>query len=134
MMDSILLIFPIIGGTIGIVVGVLFICAVRHARRPVKGEQVLAPLYCEQAGGPFDQIHWSIPFVSVATFQTSVSISCITREIVLNRGDVTAIEIERHLFSVALRLHHHRSDLPGILLWPRNTARLEATLRTSRAV
>jgi len=133
-MNSMLLFFPAIGGAIAIAGGLFLIRAARFARRPAKGERGLTPLYSEQAGGRFDTWNWTIPFVRVATFEGFVSISCTTHQIVLNKGDVTAIERERHLFSVGLRLHHHRSELPEILLWPRNTTRLESALRTSLAV
>jgi hypothetical protein len=101
---------------------------------PGKSERGLTPVYSEQAGGRFDTWNWTVPFVRVATFEDFVSISCITHHILFNRGDVTGIERERHLFSVGLRLKHRRSDLPEVLLWPRNTARLEAALRVSLAV
>jgi hypothetical protein len=133
-MNSIPVFIPAIGGALAIAVGLFLIRAVRYARRPGKGERGLAPTYSEQAGGRFDTWNWTIPFVRVATLADFVSISCITHEIVLNKGDVTAIEPERHLFSRGLRLHHHRPELPDILLWPRNGARLEAALRASLAV
>ncbi len=133
-MNLLLILLPAIGGVIAIAGGLFLIHAARCARRPAKREQGLTPLYSEQAGGRFESWNWTIPFVRVATFDTFVSISCLTHEIVLNRGDVTAIERERHLFSVGLRLHHHRTEFPAILLWPRNTARLEAALRASLAL
>jgi hypothetical protein len=77
-------------------------------------------------------MNWSIPFVRVATFEGFVSISCITTpDIILKKGEVTKIERERHVFSVGLRLHHSRSELPSIVLWPRDIGRLEPALRAS---
>jgi hypothetical protein len=133
-MNALPVLIPAIGGAIAIAVGLFLIRAARYARRPAKGERGLTPLYCEQAGGRFDTWNWTIPFVRVATFEDFISISCITHHIVLNKGEVKAIERERHLFSIGLRLHHHRPELPDILLWPRNRARLEAALRASLAV
>ena len=130
-MNSVPSFIPAAGGVIAIAGGLFLILAARYARRPAKGERGLTPLYTEQAGGRFDTWNWTIPFVRIATFEGFISISCITHQIVLNKGEVTAIERERHLWSVGLRLQHHRPELPGILLWPRNRARLEAALRTS---
>jgi hypothetical protein len=127
----ILHVFLAIGGAIAIVGGIFLIRALRYARQPAGAEQGVTPVYIEQAGARFDALNWSIPFVRVATFEDSVAISCTTHQILLKRGDVTGIERERHLFSAGLRLHHHRAELPAILLWPRNTARLEAALRAS---
>ncbi len=133
-MNSLPLFISAVGGAMAIAGGLFLILAVRYARRPAKGERGFTPLYSEQAGGRIGTWNWTIPFVRVATFEGFVSISCITHQIVLNKGDVTAIERERHLFSVGLRLHHHRPEIPDILLWPRNRARLEAALRSSLAV
>jgi hypothetical protein len=130
-MNSLPAFIPTAGGVIAIAGGVFLIIAARYARRPAKGERGLTPLYTEQAGGRFDTWNWTIPFVRVATFEGFVSISCITHRIVLSKGDVTAIERERHLWSVGLRLQHHRPELPDILLWPRHRGRLEAALRAS---
>lgn len=120
-----------IGGVIAVAVALFLIRALWYARRAASVEQGVTPVYSEQAGARFDALNWTAPFVRVATFEGSVVISCITNQIVLRKGDVTEIERERHLFSVGLRLHHHRSDLPAILLWSRDTARLEAALRAS---
>jgi hypothetical protein len=112
--------------------GLWLVRAARFARLPAKAEHGLAPHYCEQAGGRFDGMNWTIPFVRIATFDGFVSISCITHQAILKAGDVTKIDRRRHFFSVGLRLHHHRSDLPAtIVLWPRDTPRLEAALRAS---
>ena len=59
--------------------GLFLLGAARHARRPATGEGGLTPDYCEQAGGRFNRINWSTPFVRVATFEGFVSISCITQ-------------------------------------------------------
>jgi hypothetical protein len=133
-MDTIVVVLPAVGGVLAIVGGLFLIRAARHSLRPAKGEQGLTPLYSERAGARLDMANWTIPFVRVATFEDFVSISCITHEILLKKGDVTSIEEERYLFSVGLRLHHHRIELPTILLWPRNTARLHAALRASLLV
>jgi len=123
---------PIVAIAILIAAGMFLLRASRHAGRPAKGERGLTPAYCEHAGGRFDGVNWTIPFVRIATFDEFVSISCVTHEIILKNGDVTKIERERHLFSVGLRLDHHRPDLPKtILLWPCDTDRLEAALRAS---
>ncbi len=130
-MNSVLSFVLAAGGVIAIAGGVFLILAARYARRPAKGERGLTPLYTEQAGGRFDTWNWTIPFVRIATLEEFICISCITHQIVLNKGEVTAIDKERHLWSMGLRLQHHRPELPSILLWPRNRGRLEAALRTS---
>src|SRR5947208_11412500 len=130
-MDNIFLVLPAIGGAIAIAGGVFLIRAERHARRPAKAEHGLTPIYSEQAGARFDLMNWTIPFVRVATFENFVAISCITHEIVFRRGDVTGVHEERHLGSRGLRLDHTRTDVPSVLLWPRNPARLQAALRSS---
>src|SRR2546422_9778718 len=98
-MDNVFLVLPAIGGAIAIAGGLFLIRAERHARRPVRAEHGLAPIYSEQAGARFDSMNWTIPFVRIATFEDFVAISCITQEIVFRRGDVTGIHEERHLWS-----------------------------------
>jgi hypothetical protein len=131
--NALVLVLPVIG-IATLVGGSLFLLgAARHARRPATGEGGLTPVYCEQAGGRFNGMNWSIPFVRIATFEGFVSISCITTpDIILKKGEVTKIERERHLFSVGVRLYHRRTDLPtSIVLWPRDIGRLEAALKAS---
>lgn len=131
-MDLVTIVFPAVGWLIAIAARLFLIRAGRYARRPAKAEMGLMPTYTERAGGRFDALNWTIPFVRVATYPQFVSISCITQEILLRRGEVTGIEKERHLLSTGLRIHHTRPDLPGtLILWPRNKARLEAELRAS---
>jgi len=130
--DLVAIVLPAVGGLIAIAAGLFLIRAERRARRPAKAEMGLMPTYTERAGGRFDGLNWTIPFVRVATFPQFVSISCITHEILLRRGEVTGIEKERHLLSTGLRIRHTRPDLPStLILWPRNKARLEVELRAS---
>ena len=110
------LFIPAVGGAIAITAGVFLIWASPYTRRPATTERDLTTLYIEQAGGRLDTWNWTIPFVRVAALEDFGSISCITHQIVLKRGDVTAIESERHVFSMGLRLHHHRPELPEVLL------------------
>src|SRR3990172_8520465 len=100
-----------LGGLIAVAVGAFLVRAYTYARRPAKAELGSTPTYTERAGGRFDVMNWTIPFVRVATHHNFIAISCMTHEIVLRRGDVTGIEKERHLFSVGLRIHHARTDL-----------------------
>jgi len=123
-----------LGQVVAVAIGVSLLSASIYARRPSKGERGLVPMYIERTGGRFNSWNWTIPFVRVATFENFVSISCITHQIVLNRGDVTSIDTERHLISVGLRLQHHRVDLPDILIWPLNKDRLESALRASLGI
>ena len=121
----------IAGGLMAIAGGLFLIHAARYARRPVKAEHGLTPLYVEQAGARFDVMNWTMPFVRIATFEDFVVLSCVTQEIVLRRGDVRRIEEERHWGSQGVRVDHTRIDIPAILLWPRDSARLQAALKKS---
>jgi len=131
-MEMTTLVLPVAGGLIAVVGGFLLLRAERHARRPAPPEAGLTPSYAEQAGGRFDGVNWTVPFVRVAAYPDFVSISCVTNQIVLRKGEVTGIDRERLLMATGLRIRHTRADLPGtVILWPRDAERLDAALRAS---
>jgi hypothetical protein len=109
--------------------------AQRRSLRPGIAEGDLEPVYLERAGARFDKTSWTAPNVRIATFDNFVVISCVAHEFVLRRGDVTKIERQRPQFSfvsMGLRLHHHRQNVPAILvLFTRDPVKLEAALRAS---
>jgi hypothetical protein len=126
------LVLPVLGGLVAAAGGFFLLRAARHASRPAGAELGLNPLYTERAGGRFDTFNWTIPFVRVATFKDLVSISRLTHEFVLRRGEVVNIRRERHLISVDIRIQHVGPDIPStLILWARHRRRLEAALRES---
>jgi len=125
----------LIAGLIAIGAGVYLIRAGRIVGAPGAGERGMVPVYTERGGARFGRLNWTVPFVRIAVYEDCVAISCATHDILLRRGDVTAIERERFLWSHGLRVHHVRPEIPkSLLLWPRHAARLEAALRASLLV
>ena len=121
-----------LGGVIGILAGFYLIYADRLSRRPTEFEQGLTPTYLERAGAQLDGVNWTTPFVRVATYPGLVVIACASHQVQLRPGDVTKVEVERHLFSTGLRIHHLRSDVPSkLVLWPRDIQRLKAAIEAS---
>jgi hypothetical protein len=92
------------------------------------------PLYEEVCGGAFGKSRRSSPFVRVALYEDFLVIA-YSRRIVLRYDEIEHVHLDGTRAPRAVRLHHHRRDLPeGIAIWSTDCRLLEETLAAQRAI
>ena len=104
----------------------------RGLRDPL--EAGLEPLHQEVCGGAFGRIRRSAPFVRVALYDDFVVIA-YSRRIVLHYGEIEHVHLDGTRAPRAVRLVHHRNDLPEeIAIWSMDCHLLEEKITAQRAV
>lgn len=75
------------------------------------------PLYQEVCGGAFGRVHRSSPFVRIALYDEFLVIG-YSRRLVLRYDEIESLSVDGARSPRAVRLHHHRHDLPAeVVIW-----------------
>jgi hypothetical protein len=97
-------------------------------------EEGREPLYQEVCGGAFGEVRRSAPFVRVALYDDFLVIG-YSRRIVLRYAEIAHVHLDGTRCPRAVRLHHHRHDLPEeIALWSTDCRLLEEKIVAQRAL
>lgn len=115
-----------------VVIGIFLFIAYRKSKVLAPEEIGALPIYSEQAGGRFNLINWSFPFVRVAVYTNFGVVSYWNHQIVLKKEEVEGVEERRGLFYKGLVIKHTRFDIPRkIIIWPRNHIKLKQAFEMS---
>lgn len=90
-------------------------------------EKQLKPLHVEYGGGRFGSTNLSMPFVRLAIYSDFIIISYV-KKIRLALSDIRGVEVKNHIISNGVHIYHFRLDLPQIIIWSTNCARLKGLI------
>ena len=104
----------------------------REVRDPL--EVGREPLYQEVCGGALGTKRRSAPFVRVALYE-DVMVIAYSRRIVLRYEEIAHVQLDGTRAPRAVRVDHHRHDLPEeIAIWSTDCRLLEAEIAARRAI
>ncbi len=84
------------------------------------------PVYQEKAGGRFNAINWTIPFVRVAVYEGFAVVAYPRNTIVFKKGEIRGVEHINRMISQGLKIYHNRKDIPDlIIIWTKDITALK---------
>lgn len=117
-MESILTIFRFL---LILIVGGIFAYIYLSGKAKATIEEGLTPIFEEQAGGRFDNVNLTIPFVRHAIYDDFVAISYGKTKYILKFNEIKRVENKRHIFSKGLIYHHNKAGIPAkCIIWSRD--------------